>query len=46
MMQGNIDISFRVKGSKGAGTLYFTSIRRAKGSQFDIRAYPHLLITG
>jgi len=36
MMQGNVDISFRVKGSKGAGTLYFTSIRRDKGQTFTI----------
>jgi len=35
-LQGNIDISFRVKGSKGAGTLYFTSIRREKGQPFTI----------
>ncbi|TBU65448.1 DUF1783-domain-containing protein [Dichomitus squalens] len=33
---GNIDLSFRVKGHKGAGTLYFTSIRRAKGEPFEI----------
>ncbi|KAI0807799.1 cytochrome oxidase complex assembly protein 1-domain-containing protein [Fomes fomentarius] len=33
---GNIDLSFRVKGHKGAGTLYFTSIRRAKGERFQI----------
>jgi len=34
MLQGNIDISFRVKGDKGAGTVYFTSIRRARGDLF------------
>lgn len=39
MMQGSVDVSFRVKGSKAAGTLYFTSIRRSKGTQFSIRAY-------
>ncbi|KAI1794709.1 DUF1783-domain-containing protein [Ganoderma leucocontextum] len=33
---GNIDLSVRVKGHKGAGTLYFTSIRRAKGEPFQI----------
>jgi len=33
-LQGNIDISFRIKGSKGAGTVYFTSIRREKGEPF------------
>ncbi|KAJ3832775.1 cytochrome oxidase complex assembly protein 1-domain-containing protein [Lentinula raphanica] len=35
-MQGNIDVSFRIKGSKGAGTVYFTSIRREKGVPFEI----------
>ncbi|KAI0050868.1 hypothetical protein FA95DRAFT_1486558 [Auriscalpium vulgare] len=34
MHQGNIDLSFRVKGHKDAGTLYFTSIRRSKGEPF------------
>ncbi|KAI0077114.1 DUF1783-domain-containing protein, partial [Panus rudis PR-1116 ss-1] len=36
--QGNVDLSFRVKGSKGscAGTLYFTSIRKNKGEPFAI----------
>lgn len=38
MLQGNVDLSFRVKGHKGAGTLYYTSIRKAKGEPFtDIR---------
>ncbi|KAE9400405.1 DUF1783-domain-containing protein, partial [Gymnopus androsaceus JB14] len=35
-MQGNIDLSFRVRGTKGAGTVYFTSIRRDKGLPFEI----------
>ncbi|KAJ8075106.1 cytochrome oxidase assembly protein 1 [Marasmius tenuissimus] len=35
-MQGNVDMSFRIKGSKGSGTLYFTSIRREKGVPFTI----------
>ncbi|KAI0306251.1 cytochrome oxidase complex assembly protein 1-domain-containing protein [Multifurca ochricompacta] len=34
MLQGNIDISFRIKGHKGAGTVYFTSIRKARGEPF------------
>ncbi|KAI0263445.1 cytochrome oxidase complex assembly protein 1-domain-containing protein [Gloeopeniophorella convolvens] len=34
MLQGNIDISFRIKGHKGAGTVYFTSIRRGRGEPF------------
>ncbi|EGN95911.1 hypothetical protein SERLA73DRAFT_187185 [Serpula lacrymans var. lacrymans S7.3] len=32
--QGKIDLSFRLKGHKGSGTLYFTSIRTAKGQPF------------
>ncbi|KAI0345228.1 DUF1783-domain-containing protein [Trametopsis cervina] len=36
LMQGNVDLSFRIKGHKGAGTLYFTSIRRVKGEPFTI----------
>lgn len=36
MLQGNVDISFRVKGSKGAGKLYFTSIRKEKGRPFTV----------
>ncbi|KAH0584657.1 hypothetical protein J132_00080 [Termitomyces sp. J132] len=35
-LQGNVDVSFRIKGSKGAGTLYFTSIRKEKGVPFTI----------
>ncbi|KAF5387025.1 hypothetical protein D9615_002060 [Tricholomella constricta] len=35
-LQGNVDVSFRIKGSKGAGTLYFTSIRKDKGLPFTI----------
>ena len=54
MPQGNVDLTFRVKGHKGrgvpcpclrvsslpvdSGTVYFTSIRRAKGEPFTIRA--------
>ncbi|TCD67044.1 hypothetical protein EIP91_000606 [Steccherinum ochraceum] len=36
MLQGNVDLSFRLKGHKGSGTLYFTSIRKAKGEPFTI----------
>ncbi|KAJ2915246.1 hypothetical protein MD484_g5162, partial [Candolleomyces efflorescens] len=35
-LQGNIDVSFRVKGSKGTGTVYFTSIRKEKGVPFTV----------
>ncbi|KAH9952063.1 cytochrome oxidase complex assembly protein 1-domain-containing protein, partial [Amylocystis lapponica] len=34
LMQGNVDLSFRLKGHLQSGTLYFTSIRKAKGEQF------------
>ncbi|THU96106.1 hypothetical protein K435DRAFT_665098, partial [Dendrothele bispora CBS 962.96] len=33
-MQRNVDVNFRIKGSKGIGTLYFTSIRREKEVPF------------
>ncbi|KAF8498330.1 cytochrome oxidase complex assembly protein 1-domain-containing protein [Gautieria morchelliformis] len=36
LLQGNVDVSFRVKGSKGAGTVYFTSVREEKGQPFTI----------
>jgi len=35
-LQGNIDLSFCLKGQKGRGTLYFTSVRKAKGEPFRI----------
>ncbi|KAF9014320.1 cytochrome oxidase complex assembly protein 1-domain-containing protein, partial [Cyathus striatus] len=39
-LAGNIDVSFRIRGSKGvfscSGTLYFTSIRKEKGVPFTI----------
>jgi len=34
--QGSIDLSFCLKGHKGKGTLYFTSLRKAKGEPFRI----------
>jgi cytochrome c oxidase assembly factor 1 len=37
--QGNVDLSFRLKGHRGSGTLYFTSIRKAKGEPFTPREY-------
>jgi len=36
MMQGNVDLSFRLKGHKGSGTLYFTSVRKSKHEPFKI----------
>jgi len=35
-LQGNIDVSFRIRGPKGSGTLYFTSIRREKGVPYTV----------
>ncbi|KAG8998856.1 hypothetical protein FRB95_014522 [Tulasnella sp. JGI-2019a] len=35
MPRGHIDVSIRITGSKGAGTLYFTSVRREKGAPFS-----------
>ncbi|KAF7778414.1 hypothetical protein Agabi119p4_2759 [Agaricus bisporus var. burnettii] len=35
-LQGNIDVSWRIRGTKGSGTLYFTSIRKEKGQPFTI----------
>ncbi|THH01644.1 hypothetical protein EW026_g1081 [Hermanssonia centrifuga] len=35
LLQGHVDLSFRVKGHKGSGTLYFTSIRKQKGQHFQ-----------
>lgn len=34
--QGHVDVSFKLKGHKGSGTLYFTSVRKAKGDPFTI----------
>ncbi|KAL4077053.1 cytochrome oxidase complex assembly protein 1-domain-containing protein [Scleroderma yunnanense] len=31
---GHVDVSFRLKGHRSSGTLYFTSIRKAKGEAF------------
>ncbi|KAF8575786.1 DUF1783-domain-containing protein [Ramaria rubella] len=36
LLQGNVDVSFRIEGSKGAGTVYFTSVREEKGRPFTI----------
>ncbi|KZV85114.1 DUF1783-domain-containing protein [Exidia glandulosa HHB12029] len=36
VLQGKVDISFRISGKKGAGTVYFTSIRKNKGQKFLI----------
>ncbi|KZP29068.1 hypothetical protein FIBSPDRAFT_947072 [Athelia psychrophila] len=36
MLQGNIDLSSRLKGHRASGTLYFTSVRKAKGEPFTI----------
>ncbi|KAI4294635.1 cytochrome oxidase complex assembly protein 1-domain-containing protein [Schizophyllum commune] len=35
-INGSIDLSFKIKGSKGSGTVYFTSVRKEKGEPFVI----------
>ncbi|KAJ7131844.1 cytochrome oxidase complex assembly protein 1-domain-containing protein [Mycena crocata] len=35
-IQGNIDLSMRLRGSQCAGTLYFTSVRKAHGMPYEI----------
>ncbi|WWC60230.1 uncharacterized protein I303_102796 [Kwoniella dejecticola CBS 10117] len=39
LMQGRVDLSFRVKGDKGAGTVYFTSIRPQEQGAWRIVRY-------
>ncbi|KIR32620.1 hypothetical protein I352_05047 [Cryptococcus deuterogattii MMRL2647] len=39
LMQGRVDLSFRIKGSKGAGTVYFTSIRPQEQGAWRIVRY-------
>ncbi|KAN0066280.1 cytochrome oxidase assembly protein 1 [Thecaphora frezii] len=36
MMQGRVDMSFRVQGRRDAGTAYFTSIRRDQNKAFEV----------
>ncbi|KAJ7458187.1 cytochrome oxidase complex assembly protein 1-domain-containing protein [Mycena latifolia] len=35
-LQGNVDLSMRLQGSRGAGTLHFTSVRKARGIPYEI----------
>ena len=35
-LQGTVDVSFRIKGTKGGGRVYFTSVRKEKGAEFTI----------
>ncbi|OCF57989.1 hypothetical protein L486_04016 [Kwoniella mangroviensis CBS 10435] len=39
LMQGRVDLSFRVRGDKGAGTVYFTSIRPQEQGAWRIVRY-------
>jgi len=41
-----VDVSFRVKGSNGAGVLYFTSVRTRKGADFTNMRYKLILDDG
>ncbi|PLW41210.1 hypothetical protein PCASD_10143 [Puccinia coronata f. sp. avenae] len=36
LMQGSVDVAFRVSGSERSGKVYFTSVRRERGSEFEI----------
>ncbi|KAH9448755.1 hypothetical protein MJO29_014983 [Puccinia striiformis f. sp. tritici] len=36
LMQGSVDVAFRVTGSERSGKVYFTSVRRDRGSEFEI----------
>ncbi|EPQ32361.1 uncharacterized protein PFL1_00557 [Pseudozyma flocculosa PF-1] len=36
MMQGRVDMSFRLQGPKDKGTAYFTSIRRDQSKSFEV----------
>ncbi|KAJ7225915.1 cytochrome oxidase complex assembly protein 1-domain-containing protein [Mycena pura] len=45
-LQGNVDVSFRIKGSLGFGTVYFTSIRKAKGIPYEILRFRVILDDG
>ncbi|KAJ7462785.1 cytochrome oxidase complex assembly protein 1-domain-containing protein, partial [Mycena galericulata] len=45
-LQGNIDLSFKIKGSKGSGTVYFTSVRKAKGIPYEILRFRVILDDG
>lgn len=36
MMQGKVDVSFKIQGSKGTATAYFTSIRRSSHRPFEV----------
>jgi len=39
MPKGQVDVSMRFRGSKGAGTAYFTSVRKEKGAPFSVLRY-------
>ncbi|KAF7308780.1 DUF1783-domain-containing protein [Mycena kentingensis (nom. inval.)] len=45
-LQGNVDVSFRIKGSLGSGTVYFTSIRKAKGMPYELLRFRVILDNG
>lgn len=36
LMQGSVDVAFRVIGSENSGKIYFTSVRRDRDSEFEI----------
>ncbi|KAK0195804.1 cytochrome oxidase complex assembly protein 1-domain-containing protein [Armillaria mellea] len=46
ILQGHVDLSFRIRGSKGSGTVYFTSVRREKGIPYEILRFKVITDSG
>ncbi|GFZ42646.1 hypothetical protein JCM24511_00363 [Saitozyma sp. JCM 24511] len=46
MMQGRVDLKFRIQGSRGAGTVYFTSIRPQQEGAWRIVRYKLIADSG
>ena len=46
MMQGVVDVSFRISGILGQGVVFFTSIRRAAQAPFQIIRWKVILDDG
>lgn len=40
LMQGKVDLRFRIRGSEGEGTVYFTSIRLREGEEWQTGETP------
>merc|ERR1712072_1100188 len=46
LLQGSVDVSFPIQGSKGSGTAMFTSIRRSADARFEILRWKVILPNG